>query len=47
MHTCYIHMCIHHKNTNICIEISQDNYIPILRMILSQRMGLKETFLSP
>lgn len=30
------------QNTNTCIEISQDD--SILRMILSQRAGLKETY---
>ena len=38
----HIHMCTYHKNTNTCIEISQDD--SILRMILSQRAGLKETY---
>lgn len=35
-------MCTDHKNTHKCIEISQDDYI--LRMIHSQRAGLKETY---
>ena len=35
-------MCTYHKNTNTCVEISQDD--SILRMILSQRAGLKDTY---
>lgn len=50
-HTCtytYAHAIYAHtymyisQNTNTCIEISQDD--SILRMILSQRAGLKETY---
>ena len=42
-HAIYAHTYVYiSQNTNPCIEISQDD--SILRMILSQRAGLKETY---